>query len=233
MKKNILIAAIIVSALSISACSGGVSTQEHESVSALASQLSQEIAALKENVQALENEKNSLNDEFSAYKESMSTYEGLVTAEAQARQIEADAIIASKAVEESIAAASKAAEEEAVAAAAKAQKEAEENAGYETGITYDQLARTPDDYKNKKVKFFGKVLQVMEGSSDSNQIRLAVNSDYDTILYCEYNKSITPSRILDDDKVTIYGTSYGLYSYEATGGATITLPAVIIDKIEQ
>ena len=42
-------------------------------------------------------------------------------------------------------AAQKAAEEAAAAAAAK-----EEAKGYETGITYDQLARTPDDYKGKK-----------------------------------------------------------------------------------
>ena len=43
-------------------------------------------------------------------------------------------------------AAQKAAEE--AAAAAAAEKEAK---GYETGITYDQFARTPDDYKGKKI----------------------------------------------------------------------------------
>lgn len=47
------------------------------------------------------------------------------------------------------------------AAAAKAAEEAQ---GYETGITYDQLARTPDDFKGKKVKFTGKVVQVIEGT---------------------------------------------------------------------
>lgn len=45
-----------------------------------------------------------------------------------------------------------------------AQKAAEEAQGYETGITYDQLARTPDQFIGKKVKFTGKVLQVLESS---------------------------------------------------------------------
>lgn len=55
-------------------------------------------------------------------------------------------------------AAKKAKEEE------EARKKAEEEArGYETGITYDQLARTPDEFEGKKVKFSGKVIQVSEG----------------------------------------------------------------------
>lgn len=36
-------------------------------------------------------------------------------------------------------------------------KKEEEKKGYDTDITYDQLARTPDDYKYKKVKFEGKI----------------------------------------------------------------------------
>ena len=39
---------------------------------------------------------------------------------------------------------------------AKAAKAAEEARGYETGITYDQLARTPDDFKGKKLNFMEK-----------------------------------------------------------------------------
>ncbi len=37
---------------------------------------------------------------------------------------------------------------------AQEQAAAEEEAqGYETGISYDQLARTPDDYLSKKLNF--------------------------------------------------------------------------------
>jgi hypothetical protein len=113
-----------------------------------------------------------------------------------------------------------------------AKEEAEKAKGYETGITYDQLARTPDKYKDKKVKFSGKVVQVMEGD-DSIQIRLAVKGDYDKIIYGEYLKSIVSSRILEDDQITIYGTSVGTISYESTMGGTITIPGVYIEKIKQ
>ncbi len=114
----------------------------------------------------------------------------------------------------------------------KAAEEAEKARGYETGITYDQLARTPDAYKNKKVKFSGKVVQVIEGD-DSVQIRLAVNNDYDTILLGEYLSSTVSSRVLEDDQITIYGTSVGTISYKSTMGGTITIPGVYIDKIDQ
>ncbi len=115
---------------------------------------------------------------------------------------------------------------------AKAAKEAEEAKGYETGISYDQLARTPDNYKDKKVKFSGKVVQVIEGDG-SVQIRLAVNDDYDTILLGEYSTSIVSSRVLEDDHITIYGTSVGTISYKSTMGGTITIPGVYVEKIEQ
>ena len=115
------------------------------------------------------------------------------------------------------------------AAAAKAAEEAQ---GYETGITYDQLARTPDDFKGKKVKFTGKVVQVIEGSG-SIQIRLSVNDNYDTILFGQYDSSIVGSRVLEDDHITIYGTSAGTISYQSTMGGTITIPGVSIEKIDQ
>ena len=114
----------------------------------------------------------------------------------------------------------------------KAAKEAEKAKGYETGITYNQLARTPDDYIGKKVKFKGRVVQVIEGST-SVQIRLAVDDNYDTILLGEYASSTVSSRVLEDDYITIYGTSVGIISYQSTMGGTITIPGVYIDKIDQ
>lgn len=56
---------------------------------------------------------------------------------------------------------------------------------------------------------------------------------YDTILLGGYDSSIVSSRVLEDDEITIYGTSMGLISYQSTMGGTITIPAVRIDKIDQ
>lgn len=133
-------------------------------------------------------------------------------------------------------AAKKSAEEEKLRkekeAAEKAKKEAEEAKGYDTGITYEQLARTPDDYMLKKVKFSGKVIQVLE-DEDNTQIRLAVNDNYDTIIYIEYESNIVSSRVLEDDYITVSGVSMGLLSYKSTMGGTITIPSVIVSKIER
>lgn len=114
----------------------------------------------------------------------------------------------------------------------KAAEEAEAAKGYETGISYDQLARTPDQFKDKKVKFYGKVIQVIEGDA-SVQIRLAVDDNYDTVLFGEYINSTVSSRVLENDYITIYGTSVGTISYESTLGGTITIPGVSIEKIDQ
>ena len=76
------------------------------------------------------------------------------------------------------------------------------------------------------------MVQVINGTSEI-QIRLAVNNDYDHILYCSYNPDIVSSRVLEDDKITVYGKSVGLISYKSTMGGTITIPAAVIDKIDQ
>lgn len=213
----------ILCGIVLTGCSSGVSQEEYESVVAERDALEAQAESASAEIDALKSEKESVQSEYNTYKEKMSEYEGLANAEAEARQIQAESVIAAE----------QAAKEQAEAES-KAAKEAEEEeeAGYDTGITYDQLARTPDDFKGEKVKFSGKVVQVVEGDT-SNAIRFAVNSDYDNMLYCEYDKDIVSARVLDNDMITIYGISYGLYSYESTMGAKITIPAVIIDKIEQ
>ena len=197
------------------------------------SSLQADLTKAQSDLQTAQSDLKSVSDEYAAYKEQMSPYEGLSEAEAEARQIEADRIKAEEAAEQE----RKAEEERLAAEEAAREAEEKEKLGYETGITYDQLARNPDDYMNEKVKFTGEVVQVLEGEGETD-IRLAVhwNSygwyDSDQILYCGFDPSILSFRLLEDDIITIYGYSLGLYSYEAVSGATITLPCVWIDKIE-
>ena len=258
MKRTITL--ILVLTVLLTGCSSGIAEESYQAVQAQAASLEEKVVNLEkvskayESLEAaVEQEKSSLSaelqdanakakelatdyeslsDAFAEYKESMAEYEDLALAEAEARKIQAEEAAASKAAaeskarEESIAAASKAAEEEA------RKKAEEEKKGYNTGITYNQLARTPDDYKGQKVKFKGKVVQVIEGD-DEIQIRLATKDGYDIVLYCAYDPSIVTSRVLEDDKITIYGTSLGLISYQSTMGGQITIPAVWVDKIDQ
>lgn len=101
---------------------------------------------------------------------------------------------------------------------------------YKTGITFDNISRNPKDYEGKLVYFTGEVVQLMEGD-DENQIRLAVDGDYDKMILIGYDPEITTSRILEDDNIEIYGTSVGIFQYESVLGQTISIPAVYVDKI--
>lgn len=105
-------------------------------------------------------------------------------------------------------------------------------ATYNTGITYNQLSRDPDEYKGQKVKFSGRVLQVIEGDY-STALRVATKGRYDNVIYVQYLKGLVKSRILEDDTITIYGTSAGLYTYESTGSGYITIPQISVDYIDQ
>lgn len=50
-------------------------------------------------------------------------------------------------------------------------------------VDYATVAKTPDDYKNQKLYFVGSVLQVLEGSNETD-VRLATGvSGYDDIVY--------------------------------------------------
>ncbi|MCI8490000.1 MAG: toxin regulator [Lachnospiraceae bacterium] len=239
MKKKVVIMLLCSSLFLSGGCGSKITQEEYDSLKAEKETLETEIQKLEQEKQQLsadlskkDSELSEINDEYESYKEKMVPYEKLSVAEAEAKTAEAEkkaeeAKKAKKEQQEAEAAAKAAAEAEASAAA-----EAENAKGYETGITYDQLARTPDDFIGQKVKFSGKVLQVMEGD-DETQIRLAVDSNYDTVLYCGYSPSIVSSRILEDDIITVYGASLGLYSYTSALGGKITIPAVYVDKIEQ
>jgi hypothetical protein len=114
------------------------------------------------------------------------------------------------------------------AAAASAKAEANK---YNTGITYDQLARDPDTYMGKLLHLTGKVIQVVEGDTETD-LRVAIDGDYNNVVLVVYDPSTRSTRILEDDKVTFYGLSLGTQSYTSTLGGKITVPLVQADKID-
>lgn len=109
---------------------------------------------------------------------------------------------------------------------------AEEAKGYETGITYEEIARYPEKYKGSKVKFEGTVLQILEVSASENQMRFSTGEYSSDAVYCVFDPNIFDGRILEDDKLIIYGTVYGLHSYTSIWSTTITLPLIKVDRID-
>lgn len=212
--------------LTLVACEG-VSKKEVEDLEKKISELTEMKGKQEDTINTLKQEKTTLNDqlnklksEFESYKEKMKPYEGLSEAEAEAKRIEAEKIAEEKAKEE---AAKKAAEEKAAA-----EREAK---GYETGLTYQDLARNPDTHKGSKIKFSGKVVQLIEGDKQ-NELRFAIDEDYDQMIYLAYDKTIVSQRVLEDDILTIYGVSIGTITYNSTGGGPITIPAATVDRID-
>ena len=102
---------------------------------------------------------------------------------------------------------------------------------YSADYSYDQLARNPDTYIGQKVKITGKVLQAETGD-DICYARVAMNSNYDTVVFVTYDKDLLGYRLLEDDVITVYGTACSTYSYKAVSGATITIPWLHADIIE-
>lgn len=244
IKLTIITGVVIVMVLGISLVTTVNSAQlEQDNLNSKLMELEGRLSTEEQAYKNLETENEELavlKTEYESYKSKMSPYEDLEEAEAKAKKAELEKKAAEeeakrkaeeeaeKAKAEEEAAAKKKAEEEE-----KARLEAEEAKGYETGTTFEQLARTPDDYILTKVKFSGKVVQVMEGDS-ATQIRFAVNDDYDTIIYAEISTELTDNnRILEDDYVTLSGYSMGLLTYDSTLGGEITIPSISVDKIDR
>lgn len=101
---------------------------------------------------------------------------------------------------------------------------------FRSDVSYDEIARHPNDYDGELLTFSGEVAQVIEGDG-TTELRIAVDGDYDNIIYGIYDNRILDSRLLEDDKIQFYGESCGIISYQSTLGATISIPSISIYKI--
>lgn len=115
---------------------------------------------------------------------------------------------------------------------AEALQAAEEAKGYETGITYDQLTRNPDDYKGEKVTFKGTVFQsTLEGNNTI--IMIFVDGNYNHPLYITIPSASITSRVIENDRITVRGLANGLFTYDSSGRGRVSVPWVKADTIER
>lgn len=241
MKKYYVLAGILVLALSL--CSCGVSQEDFSALENDYTALENSYTTLQDNYDALEYDYTVLEDDYAELVEQTADWLLLSEEEKETERLTAEAnrIAAEAALEEEQEAQAEAerlaAEQAAIEAAEEEARQAEaEKIGYETGITFDDLSRNPDDYVNQKVKFKGEVLQVTEVGTEV-QIRLATKAaSYggynDDVIYIYFDSSLISSRLLEDDIITIYGVSKNLYTYETIMGGSVTLPLISVDKLE-
>lgn len=102
-------------------------------------------------------------------------------------------------------------------------------ADYATDITYEDLARYPDEHRLKAVALTGEVAQVMKTDDGLTQCRIAVNGDYDKMIFVEFEAKATEGkgRILENDTIKVYGKSMGLIQYKSVIGQNIEIPALL------
>ena len=102
-------------------------------------------------------------------------------------------------------------------------------------LDYKAMSRDPDTYEGNLYKFDGRIIQVMEQSQTDGTtlvaLRVASKGRYDDIVYVVYYRSSGEARVLEEDKVTVYGTSKGLYTYTTVMGAEVTLPMILADSV--
>ncbi len=115
---------------------------------------------------------------------------------------------------------------------AEDEKAAEEAKAYKTGITFDQLSRKPDEYKGKKVTFRGRVFQSFDQSGQTC-IMMAVDGNYNRIMYITMPTANMTSRVLENDYITVKGVANGIYTYESAGNGMQSVPWVKADDISR
>src|SRR6516225_11866325 len=103
-------------------------------------------------------------------------------------------------------------------------------------ISYEELARNPNVYRGATVKFEGKVVQAGYGF-----LRVDVEAHIaaidrpglgGSIVYVTYDHKPNESRILEGDKVRLWGQSNGIITYKAVLGHMIEIPSVAARIVE-
>lgn len=121
-------------------------------------------------------------------------------------------------------------------AAKKAQEEANRKAAeeaeahkYESGITWEDMARDSNGRSGEYTTLSGKIIQVMNGDG-YNQYRLAVDGDYDKVVLIQIDSYKLTQNILEDDYITVKGKCMGNVSYKTVLGAEQTIPSLYVDS---
>lgn len=104
-------------------------------------------------------------------------------------------------------------------------------AAYDTGITYRQMRRAPDKYKDQNVTLSGTVLQVLE-LVEENQGILLMDEDSTEGLYFSYDPEALDFTLEEEEHVTLYGVAAGEFTYESVTDKQVTLPYMQADWIE-
>lgn len=97
-----------------------------------------------------------------------------------------------------------------------------------SSVVYEDVARNPGKYEGKAVTFTGKVIQVIEGTPATYRIAQDNPNDKFAIdaWLVGYTAPKDAPRILEDDRITVYGECLGVETYTSIFGQEITVPTL-------
>lgn len=103
-------------------------------------------------------------------------------------------------------------------------------------VSYNDVARNPDNYKLQKLHIYGQVVQVQD-QGDDVILRIATKDSgygnyYDDVYLVQYKYKEGESKILQDDFVNVYGYCFGSYTYTSVFGAAITVPSMVASYVD-
>ncbi len=108
------------------------------------------------------------------------------------------------------------------------------NAAYDTTSfprpKYNDAMRYPERFEGTQISIYGRVVQKLQ-SGDQVALRVATAWSYDNVFYVTYKQSEIEVAVIEDDYITVYGTSTGVYTYSAVFGNEITVPSMEAERI--
>lgn len=103
-------------------------------------------------------------------------------------------------------------------------------------VKYDDLARNPDNYKDKKLTFKGEVIQceLSYGTTYYARVNVTLNEYdyYEDTIYVTFDIPEGENKILEEDIVKIYGVCQGAETYTSILGESITIPSLDAAYVE-
>lgn len=111
-------------------------------------------------------------------------------------------------------------------------------------VLHEEICRNPNLYKGEKIKYSGKVIQILENPL-STQYIVCTEKEYvkgfeyadlgwnmNKRICAEYKPKDTEPRIIDNDDVTVYGEFIGLEKFISVLGEEIRMPKIKAKYIE-
>ncbi|NMB24854.1 MAG: hypothetical protein GX986_04915 [Firmicutes bacterium] len=98
-------------------------------------------------------------------------------------------------------------------------------------LSYDDLARYPDEHKGKAVKYQGQIVQKASDSVLRVNITRGEFGFWENTVWIDLKGQAKEARILEDDVIEFVGITNGTRTYTAIFGNTITVPKITAYEI--